>query len=123
MGQEYAPYDWSAHAESLALLEDTRDKGGKYRGRRAAIHRRYWQIDNNLVKVISYLAQMWRAIKPQHLDYAFEVFQLIVTIEMVRKQLLGIYRKYDKGPEKGLWTPETLPRILEESAPVPKSIR
>ena len=95
----------------------------KYRGRAAAIHRRYWQIDNNLVRVISYLAQVWCAIKPQHPAYAFEVFQLLVTVEMVRKELLRIYRDHDKGPEKGLWTPETLPRILEESAPVPLSIR
>lgn len=95
----------------------------KYRGRCAAIHRRYWQIDNNLVKIIFYLAQVWRAIKPQHPDYAFEVFKLLVTTEMMRKELLRVYQEHDKGPEKGLWTPETLPQILEESVPVPLSIR
>lgn len=95
----------------------------KYRGRRAAIHRRYGQIDNNLVKVIIYLAQVWRAVKPQHADYAFEVFQLLVTVEKLRKQLLRVYQIHDKGPEKDLWTPERLSQILEESVPVPLSIR
>lgn len=95
----------------------------KYKPTSAAIHRRYGQIDGNLVKVIFYLAQIWRAVKPQHADYAFEVFQLMVTVEMVRKQLLLVYRTHDKGREKGLWTPETLPRVLEESVSVPRSIR
>lgn len=95
----------------------------KYRGRRAAIHRRYWQIDNALVKVIFYLAQIWRAVGSQHSEYAYEIFQLLVAVEMLRRRLLGVYRTHDKGPEKGLWTPEVLPQILEESVPVPLSIR
>jgi len=88
-----------------------------------AIKTRLRQTDAHYVKSIKYLAQVWRAVRPQHPEYAYDLFRLMISTEMLRQALLAVYNRHDGYDPRRMWSPKQLPAILEESIPVPKTVR